>query len=495
MIHLLKAWRNKHTFSNTCSTCCRKLDFGSFNFKTCCNQFYYLKTRSNHPVESIAVETRRYTFALPHLLKHTSSDQEFVVFNDPLYWQVSTTLIYEKVMKFVMGHPMTRRTQDVQPPEKSHFFYKQLQEAPLNHGSMVRRSCGKTTLMRQYVFGKRCILSMRGTISADSSLEPNELRVSTKLTHLVGQHVLVNRMPSLQPENVLDLKVVGTWQADCFGLPLEVLESLHADFDGDEINVWIFENMQSRAECMFLLNSRFQMGSKITGLKLSPCQDMLVVFYLMYDRINFLPYKDPHKDLKKTFRTLYDLYGSEKTYQWFNEMRLYYLDVLQNQIVFATTLEEILNLVERAKKSFSKFQKKIPEGCLTTQVLSKAKGSFYHLYQMVGSIGYQHYNINIKNSFWDGLNPCEAVAHATTSFDALLQSGKIWEPGYGYSKSVYNLQGLYVDYRGRLMDGKRMIEKDVLNTMDCTDLLSDGAFLELIRTKLKCRKRKYSNIN
>ncbi|KAF8796710.1 hypothetical protein HNY73_001056 [Argiope bruennichi] len=430
-------------------------------------------------------------------------DQEFIVFPDPIYWQIPSTLIYEKIMKFIKGLPITRRTEEILPPKKAVTFYRQAQDAPLNHGNLTLRSCGKNTLMRQYVFGKRCTLAMRGTISADSSLEPCQMRVPVKLKHLLGKHVLVNRMPSLQPENVINLQVAKTWEYDCFGLPLEVLESLHADFDGDEINVWILESIQAQAECMFLLNSKMDMGSKTIGLKLAPCQDMLVVFYINFDKINFLPYKDPNRNLKKTFRVIYDLYGSAKTYECINAMRLYYLEVMENEIVFSITLEEIQNLICQAEKfnSYEEFEKKIKGENLIVQIKSGAKGSLYHLYQMFKCIGPQADGY-VSSSFWKGLDPWEAVLHAKISFDALLQSGKIWEPGYGYSKNVFNLQGLHVDYQGRLVDGKIMIEKDVLNTMDRELILSDDAFNEILKRHLledqdqskKCTKKmKVSN--
>ncbi|GIX69221.1 hypothetical protein CEXT_21631 [Caerostris extrusa] len=43
------------------------------------------------------------------------------------------------------GLPVTSRTEIVQPSSKSDLFYKQIQEAPLNYGSLNRRSCGKAT--------------------------------------------------------------------------------------------------------------------------------------------------------------------------------------------------------------------------------------------------------------------------------------------------------------------------------------------------------------
>ncbi|GFR14419.1 uncharacterized protein TNCT_422201 [Trichonephila clavata] len=119
-----------------------------------------------------------------------------------------------------------------------------------------------------------------------------------------------------------------------------------------------------------------------------------------------------------------------------------------------------------------------------TQELSGAKGSFEHLYQMFGSIGYQN-DVFVKHSFWEGLRAKEAVVHAKTATEALSNASKIWEPGYSYYKMVYNLQGLYVDYKGRLMDGETVIENDVLNVFHYTDVMSVEGFQHLLDTTLR----------
>ncbi|GFT65556.1 uncharacterized protein TNCV_2844401 [Trichonephila clavipes] len=79
----------------------------------------------------------------------------------------------------------------------------------------------------------------------------------------------------------------------------------------------------------------------------------------------------------------------------------------------------------------------------------------------------------------------EAVVHAKTATEALSNASKIWEPGYSYYKMVYNLQGLYVDYKGRLMDGETVIENDVLNVFHYTDVMSVEGFQHLLDTTLQ----------
>lgn len=487
--HLLRVWRKRHEFKNTCSFCMRQLFLKNqiTTYTVCCEQFYYNNSLSCYPVHSIAVATPQYAFLLPQLQRMINqakiqTNQEYVVFPDPIFWQIASTLIYEKVIKFVKGLPITSRTQNIQPPSKAATFYKQLQEAPLNYGSIESRSCGKATLIRQIAFGKRCTLSLRGMIVPDASLRPNEIHIPNSIVDkfkLKGKWVLLNRMPSLQPENFVALQVPNdgtTWSNDSFGLPLEIISLISADFDGDECNVFVLTSLLAQAELATLLNAESEMGCFVSGLKLSPSQDMLVSYYLFYNDIHFLPFK--HRDLKRTFRVIYDIYGSRKAFEAVDMMRKFYLKSLQEDTCFALTLQEMLQLQAVASEGFESFSEKAKNvgGCLVTQVLSGAKGSFEHLYQMFGKIGQQE-DTYIESSFWTGLTPVESIAHATTSNDALSQSGKIWQPGYGYSKIAYNIHDIKVDYWGRLVDGtRRVIERDALDALHHTDVMSEDTF-------------------
>lgn len=487
---LLKAWRQSHAFVYDCTRCQKPLEHRPYAI--CCHQFYFNKLFTCYPVQSIAVDTPGYPFLLPQLHKMVvqaglALQQDFLVLPDPIYWQVKTTLTYDRVLKFVQGLPVTRRTDTILPPSKAPFFYKQIQETPLNYGSLESRSCGKTTFIRQIAFGKRCSRSMRGMIVPDPSLSPNQIRIPDRIVdtfRLKGQWIILNRMPSLHMGNFVALQVPASgppWPNECFGIPLEILESINGDFDGDECNLYLVSNAQSQAECASLLNAEWEMGSFVTGLKLAPSQDMLVAYYLYYDDIDFLPYKS--RDLKATFLTIYELYGSKVAFQAVDNMRQFYLKVLQERTCFAITLEEINHLIELASGvDVETFEARARQtkGCLVTQVLAGAKGSFEHLYQMFGTIGRQD-NSFINASFWTGLSPEEAIAHANTSYEALQESGKIWQPGYCYTKIAYNVHNITVNYAGQLVDGeKTVLEKDVLNTLHHTDLMSKETFQHLV---------------
>ncbi|GFW62007.1 RPOLA_N domain-containing protein [Trichonephila clavipes] len=432
VIELLKAWRKEHPFADKCSVC--KTFLPPIPYTLCCGHFYYNNQFKTYPVQSFAVQTPKYAFELPILKRLKAQaklklDQDFLVLPDPIFWQVVSTLVYEKIMKFVQGLPMTSRTQTVQSPSKVGLFYKQILEVPLNYGSLQRRSCGKSTLIRQVAFGKRCILSMRGMIVPDASLRPNQIQLPThvvKKFNIQNQWIILNRMPSLQPGNFIALKVSSPgWEYDCFGIPLEVVQAMNADFDGDECNLYLVPNVLSQAECATILNPESQLGCFVMqGPKLTPTQDMLVVYFVKFKDIHFLPYKQ--RDLSKTFQVLYDCYGSQQAFEYIDQMRQFYLDVLQRQMCFALTLQEMQTLYEWGREPLEEFQQKAEtsKGCLVTQVLSGAKGSFEHLYQMFGSIGYQN-DVFVKHSFWEGLRANEAVVHAKTATEALSNASKI----------------------------------------------------------------------
>lgn len=497
----LKAWRKHTSHEGKCLVCNHDLIFEQVPFTTCCQYFYYNKNLACYPLNSIAVQTPGYLFLLQQFQRMIAKEkiqtnQDFLVIPDPIYWQVKATLGYEKVIKFTKGQPVTRRTEDVLPPSKSFMFYKQLQEMPLNYGSLDSRSCGKATLIRQIAFGKRCVLSMRGMIVPDPTLRSNEIRIPDSIVdkfQLKGQWIILNRMPSLQPGNFVALQVPRhgpSWNNSCFAIPLEILNAINGDFDGDECNIYLVPNIQAQAECATLLNPEWEIGCFVMGLKLAPSQDMLVAYYMFYDDIDFLPYKSPN--LTSTLRVIYELYGSKAAFNAIDSLRKFYLKVLQKRTCFAITLEEIFQLLEMARDSdFETFRNRAQKtkGCLVTQVLAGAKGSFEHLYQMFGTVGQQGSQF-IKNSFWTGLTPLEAMAHARTSYNALSQSGKIWQPGYGYTKIAYNIHDIKVDYLGRLMDGeKRVIEQDVLDVLHYTDVMSEETFSYLVLKILKGKEK------
>lgn len=515
---VLKAWRNVHETSDTCTTCSRHLCFRIFendddedakkNFEICCGRFFYRPT-SCYLVESIALKTSGYAFALPSLLriinKHDiRTDQDFLVIPDPIYWQVAFTLVLDRIVKFVTGSPMTKKTDTVLPASKTPQFFKQMQEASLNHGSLNKRSGGKNTFFRQYAFGKRCEMSARAMIVPDSDLKPNEISVPAWMAEqfdLEGKWLLLNRMPSLQPENFVGLRVTKLWEHQCFGVPLEILEQINGDFDGDECNLYFLTNPVAQAECELLLNSERIVTGSTLDLKLNPSRLMRIVYHSLYGSASsslqkVFPYTNP--SIHTTFRMVSDLQGSKETFNCYNRMRLAYLNELQNEFAFGFSVNELMDLAKFAEEGrydfelFShRFESDRRRGPLWSQVFSGAKGKPFHVFLMCGSIGFTG-----QSSFWKGLNEEEAIPHAQASAEGLQRASNISGPGYDYAKTVNCKQSIHPDYKGRLVDGfdHLVIEKDALNATSSEKLMHPASFDRLAQMILD-RKRKEPKIS
>lgn len=497
---LLQAWRNSHTTSNICTTCNTELTFLK-NYIVHCNNMYFKPTQT-YIVKSLMVFTNNKFQFLPEALKRAlqknriESDQSFIVIPDPLYWQIASTLVFDRVMNFVLEIEPKKKPA-VMIPKKPSYYYKQMQTAFLNHGSLAQRTEGKQTYFRKIALAKRCEFTARAMIIPAPFLKANEIVIPFAMDEelrLKNKWIILNRMPSLLPENFVALRVVQVWKNDCFGIPLEIAQQMNADFDGDECNAYIVKTLQAQAECETILNSECNISSFTMGLKLTPCHDMLITYYLKYHDINFLPYK--HPNLQKTFKVIFDLYGSRACFEAFDKMRQYYLHVTQHEFLFTLTFREIVQLQKWAQDtSLEEFINKLnhaSDNCLLTQVRSGAKGSFIHLYQLVGSVGLQYteYTVPlasnfIQSSFLEGLTPMEMVIHAQAGCEALINTSEVWRPGYDFFKLSNNLQNVEVNHLGQVVDKDTIICDDSVNMLYYEDLMSKESFQELLHCYLK----------
>ncbi len=107
---------------------------------------------------------------------------------------------------------------------------------------------GVDVFLRREVLGRRLTRSARAVIVPDPSLRIDQIRIPAKVTEAIfedlpedspsRQIVLVNRNPTLQRRGLLALRPVVDYSGSTvFGLPLGVLKTLAADFDGDQASV------------------------------------------------------------------------------------------------------------------------------------------------------------------------------------------------------------------------------------------------------------------
>lgn len=503
VLYILKCWRNSHVTSETCLKCSNTLSF-DLNFTICCDNFYF-KPTNEYIVQSIAINTPKHAF-LPKNLSdqckkyNIKTNQEFLVLPDPIYWQITSTLIYELVLKYAIGYVQTKKrkhtVQKKKTPQEDIYMYNKIQRAFLNHGSLSRRTEGKNTYYRKIALAKRMVLTARAMIVPAPFLKPNEIIIPDSMEqqlNLKGNWLILNRMPSLLPENFVGLRVKDSWRHDCLGIPLEIVKLMNADFDGDETTLLFLSNLESVAECQTILNSEENMYSFAMGTKLKPSNDMLIVYHLKYDAIDFLPYKNP--DLNVTLKVIYDMYGSKVCFDCIVKLKDYYLQVMQEEMLFCISLEEIQELEKICEGlSYEQFQKVLKDrktGCLKAQIDANMKSTDYHLYQIVGSVGLQYsknitfcQNNFITSSFRKGLSPVEVVLHAIVGIDGLISSSGVSYAGYTYFKLMNSLLNWKINYKGEIVDGDTVVAEDYLNMAYYEDLSSKETFQELIRKYL-----------
>ena len=496
VLHLLKCWRNFNATSEKCFKCTQNIPF-KFNFKTCCGNFY-LKPTNEYIVRAIAIYTPRHEFLSKYLkdqLKKAKKKykQNFLVLPDPVYWQVQSTLVFEMVLNKITNKGR-KKGKKRKRSEEDLYMYNKIQMAFLNHGSLSRRSEGKNTYFRKIALAKRSELTVRAMIVPVPNLKPNEIIIPESMEKelkLKGDWLILNRMPSLLPENFLALKVKDHWPNHCFGIPLEPSKGMNFDFDGDEFTGYVLRNLQSQAECESILNSEFNMYSFTMGLKLHPSYDMFVAYYLKYDEIDFLPFKS--QNLTETLMTIYEVYGSKKCFDCLVKLQKFYLDLFQNEM-FSISLEEIDSLAKMCKnlnyEQFEEMMKNRKSGCLAAQINAHPDRTFYQLYQSLCSVGLQcskNKSISLKNnitsSFLKGLNVNELLLHAKVGIDGFISSSGISYQGYTYFKLINCLLNWIVNYRGEIVDGETVVEEDLLAALSYT-VLSNCGFKEIIKQHL-----------
>uniref|UniRef100_A0A6C0JQ45 DNA-directed RNA polymerase n=1 Tax=viral metagenome TaxID=1070528 RepID=A0A6C0JQ45_9ZZZZ len=94
--------------------------------------------------------------------------------------------------------------------------------------------------------------------------------------------ILFNRQPSLRPESIIAKRVNIIKNCNTFRLPLPCTTPLNADFDGDECNVHILQDLMARIECIELMNPAEQIISSQKGIPIiTPVQDSLIGSYLI----------------------------------------------------------------------------------------------------------------------------------------------------------------------------------------------------------------------
>jgi DNA-directed RNA polymerase, beta'' subunit/160 kD subunit len=102
-----------------------------------------------------------------------------------------------------------------------------------------------------------------------------------------GDIVLFNRQPSLRPESIIAkrVKIIDSDLCNTLRLTLPCTPPLNADFDGDECNIHVLQDLRAMVECYELMNPSEQIISSQKGTPLFvPVQDALIGLYIITEK-------------------------------------------------------------------------------------------------------------------------------------------------------------------------------------------------------------------
>ena len=121
--------------------------------------------------------------------------------------------------------------------------------------------------------------SAKTTARILANIEPTDLLERRAVD---GDIVLFNRQPSLRPESIIAKKIRIIRDSNTFRLTLPCTPPLNADFDGDECNVHILQDLAARVECYELMNPAEQLISSQKGTPIiMPVQDAIIGCYIL----------------------------------------------------------------------------------------------------------------------------------------------------------------------------------------------------------------------
>jgi hypothetical protein len=276
------------------------------------------------------------------------------------------------------------------------------------------------------------------------------------------EYCVINRMPSLYPENFSGHKIALVWDKNCIGIPDTIMKGHNADFDGDEMNLFFCQTLGAQMEIYKLLNCEQNMwsGTMPHGIKLYPSKDMEQIF----------------PDCAKQLAAYFSLYGSRRCFREFVKLSKF--------AKMYTTKKPLSINIEQLDKfctEFEEFEKQLETLDIKANINSSV--TVIHLWQAFVRMGHVYFpeylskthdvlpDSYIKGNLYQGLSPYEQLVHSQSGFcNMVCASNDISEAGYLQHKLCHNLLDVLVDKDFNLVEGNRVITKDPLR-YNCIDRL------------------------
>jgi RNA polymerase Rpb1, domain 2 len=367
--------------------------------------------------------------------------------------------------------------------------YKQFQDENLNYGSLNKRKQGKFSNERKLIVAKRCINTGRCMIIPETSLKPNEIALPYTMHQKLfsdpdtRQWCVINRMPSLFPENFSGHKIVSVWNKNCIGLPNEILEGHRGDFDGDEMNIHFVKSTSSQLEISQILNSEKNMFSATLphGIKLSPSNDVSQICLMawsdkdLYNEINdkvFMGLGFNCKKISQSLASMFHVYGSKICFDMFCNLNKFAIEFTRRQIL-TIDLNELNEIHFKANNfDLESFLLYFNKNNFRLKNLLNDRITPIHIYQSLVSLGLQYIpeymceaekvsNGEIKGNLYNGLSPFEQLYHSQSGYSGMVTSANdVSAAGYLQHKYCYNVMDTIVDKNYKLVENGRIVSSD-----------------------------------
>lgn len=347
---------------------------------------------------------------------------------------------------------------------------------------------GKNGIFRNTALGKRVNRSGRSVIVPDPFLPVDTVALPEKIWNVMKRdaydnvttkYVCINRQPSLSKYSIMSFKAIKHTISDVMFINPCITPAFNADFDGDEMNIYLLDHPSSRVEMMDLIfvgNNTISYQNDLPVIY--PVQDVITGCYMMtkfpieatdveIDEVAMLTGSNPKNYPRTSIGLLSMVFPSSFT-----------IDPYVNKgiitcVVHKKELLHILRHVDSIIHIETIIQKVVcgwifrhglsaTNDCLLHMIHSGSKGTVYNYNSIVNSVGKQYVNGRMvgecKSSYREGLNPDEYFKHQMAAREGVVNIG-VNTAGTGYlsRRGCKKMSETVVSYENTIVDNGRII--------------------------------------
>ena len=331
---------------------------------------------------------------------------------------------------------------------------------------------GKNGIFRNTALGKRVNRSGRCVIVPDPFLPVDTVALPEKIWNVMkshpddarrSKHVCINRQPSLSKYSIMSFRAIQQSRGDVMYIHPCITPAFNADFDGDEMNVYLLDHPSSRAELVDLVSVNNNIVSYQSGLpSVYPVQDVITGCYMMTSRDIAMTSWDR---MEIAMITSHDV----RTFgEWFEAMLPGY------QCGQVLTRHALLRLLTRVDLTVQAQLHQVVCGWLfrhgltatmpdvVAMIESGAKGNQRNYDSIVSQVGDQYVNGqwigHCDSSYTDGLTPDEYFMHQRAAREGVVNIG-VNTAGTGYlsRRACKKMSEAVLSYENTVVDRHQII--------------------------------------